>query len=113
MKNILHNIPFLKPTKESMLKLKNILAAENSNTKAIFSTYGKYINNSATKEEMEEANDKFRDLVKAIGLGSLLIIPGTVITLPIILISARKLGIELLPKSFYDEFPNLREKNKK
>lgn len=98
-------------TKESFIKIKKIFSIESTNSKEVLTTYGKHLSGDATKSEMEVANQKFRELLKAIGLGSLCIIPGTVITLPVILIAARKIGIDLLPKSFYDEFPNLKSKN--
>ncbi len=98
----------MKIFKENYLKLKTIFSAESDNTKEILNSYGRYLNGDASKKEMEEANEKFRDLLKAIGLGSLCIIPGSIITIPAILYAAKKIGIDLLPKSFYEQFPNLK-----
>ena len=109
IKRILNKLNPPKFNKETLLKVKEIFQEENDNTRIILSTYAKYLKNNASKKELKIANNKLKDILRGIGIGSLLIIPGSFITLPLLLISAKKLGIDVLPKSFYDKFPDLKE----
>jgi hypothetical protein len=54
-------------TKESFIKIKKIFSIESANSKEVLTTYGKHLSGDATKSEMEVANQKFRELLKAIG----------------------------------------------
>ena len=83
---------------------------ESDKAKSMLTTYGEYMTGKATKEDMEQANSRFRDLLKAVGMGGFCVLPGTVVTLPLILMAAKKLNIDLLPKSFYEQFPSLKGK---
>ncbi|MCF6766102.1 hypothetical protein L3V82_09975 [Thiotrichales bacterium 19S3-7] len=111
--NILESIRLMGVSaKATLLKIKNIFLDESENSKAVLETYGKYALGKANADEMEQANKKFRELLKAAGLGALCLIPGTVVTLPLILYAAKKLKIDILPPSFYKEFPGLKEAEK-
>ena len=51
---------------------------------------------------MELANAEFRNFLKTLGLGAMIAIPGSFITIPLTVKIAKSLGIDLLPKSRFD-----------
>ena len=73
--------------------------------------YAKYLSGDATKEEMKQANEQFRQLLKTLGVGAFLILPGSVITLPLIVMLGKKFGINLLPNFFHKKFPHIKDKD--
>ena len=87
--------------KEKVIKwinrLKRIVRKEREKTAEMFKVYKDYVNGSATPEEMEAANKQFRNLLKIAGLTSLTLLPGSVVTIPIVVKLAKKYNINLLP----------------
>ena len=86
-------------------KLKVGLAAETDQTREMLDIYQKQILGQATTEEVARANKQFRDVIKGMGLGVLLVLPFSPVTLPLIVKLGRKLGIEVLPDSFREDKP--------
>jgi len=95
-------------SKVSLLKIKAILSEETTNTQDVIETYAKLISGKSSKDEISQANLKLKELLKVVGLGGFCILPGTIITLPILIAAAGKVGVELLPESVYKQYPNLR-----
>ena len=56
----------------------------------------------ASPEDIKLANKQFRDLLKSMGLGVIIVLPFSPITLPLVVKLGRKLGVEVLPDSFKD-----------
>lgn len=88
-----------KMLEKDLFALQTALKKEASAVQGMVEIYYRYINGKASKEEMELANSEFRNFLKTLGLGALLIIPGSVITIPVIVKMAKSLGIDILPKS--------------
>ena len=84
-------------------KLKRQLAREGNETKCMISTYRKVVCGTASEEEVDEANDQFKDLLKSVGLGGMFILPGGSLLIPVVVKLADKVGINLLPTSFNEE----------
>ena len=84
----------------SLGQVKKGLAQESVETKEMLEIYYRYSQKEATKEEMERANEQFRDLLKATGLGFFAVLPFSPITIPLIVKIGKKVGIEILPSSF-------------
>ena len=82
--------------------LKVGLANESEQTKEMLRIYVLQSQGEATAAEIKEANKQFRDLIKGMGLGVIIILPFSPITLPLIVKLGRKLGVEVLPDSFKD-----------
>jgi hypothetical protein len=99
---------FAKGSKSSFLKLKLIFEQETENSIDVVEAYSRFISGKGSKPEIKDANLKLRDLLKAVGLGGFCILPGTVVTLPILIMAAKKVGIDLLPESVYKQYPNLK-----
>lgn len=68
-------------------------------------TYIRYTEGRATDAEMKEANTQFQNILKNLGLGILLILPFSPITLPYIFSKAKEHNIDLIP-SWYKSLSN-------
>lgn len=86
--------------KQSLIALKQALAQEKAETKVMLSTYQRYRKGLASEEEMREANEQFKDLLRGLGLSVFAIMPFSPITIPAIVKLGQKVGIEVLPSSF-------------
>ena len=80
-------------------KIKLALADETEQTKAMLATYQRYTQGLATKAELQEANEQFKDLMKSIGLGFMVVLPFSPITIPAIVKLGEKYGVDVLPSS--------------
>lgn len=68
--------------------------------------YIKYAEGSASMDELDFANEQLKQILKNLGLGVLIILPFSPITLPYIFSKAKELEIDLIPnwyKSLSDE----------
>jgi len=65
--------------------------------KIMSATYQRYLRGAATAEEMEHANTVLRDYLKIAGLGTLLVLPGAPITIPLAVKLGKALGVDILP----------------
>ncbi len=81
-------------------QLKRGLSEEKNETKDMLRIYRRYMNADASKEELAFANKQLRDLMKTMGLGILLVLPFSFLTLPVLVKLGEKLGISLLPSAF-------------
>jgi|ETNvirenome_6_85_1030632.scaffolds.fasta_scaffold07938_2 hypothetical protein len=98
--------------KEKLLKLKDQLAQEGSDTKYMMKIYSKVLCGTATEEEIDKANDQFGDVLKSAGLLGLFVIPGGSLIMPVAIKLASKLGINLLPSAFSEEESEQKEGDK-
>ena len=60
-------------------------------------TYIKFAEGSASEEELEIANSQLQQIFKNLGLGILIVLPFSPITLPYIFTEAKELNIDLIP----------------
>jgi hypothetical protein len=68
-------------------------------------TYIRFVEGSATEQELDMANSQLRQILKNLGLGILLILPFSPITLPYIFAKAKELNIDLIP-NWYKSLSN-------
>ena len=68
-------------------------------------TYLKFVEGSVTERELELANSQLQQIIKNLGLGILLILPFSPITLPYIFSKAKELNIDLIP-NWYKSLSN-------
>lgn len=87
---------------QKVLKIKDALANEGEQSLKMFEIYARYTQGQATEKEMQEANKQFGDFLKTIGLGFFAILPGSPITIPLLVKIAEKFGIDIMPDSFKD-----------
>ena len=81
-------------------KLKAGLSEEKKETKEMVRIYRRYMSGNATKEDLREANKQLRDLMKTMGLGVLLVLPFSFLTLPVLVKVGDRLGISIFPSAF-------------
>jgi CRP-like cAMP-binding protein len=62
-------------------------------------TYQNYLRGRATREEMEQANAVLRDYLKIAGIGTLLILPGAPITIPLVAKVGKAVGVDIFPSA--------------
>jgi hypothetical protein len=85
---------------KKILKIKDALANEGEQSLKMFETYAKYTQGEVSDEEMDKANKQFGDFLKTIGLGVFAILPGSPITIPLLVKLSSKFGIDIIPDSF-------------
>ena len=84
--------------------LKEHIAAESDETKAMLDIYHRSLEGKATKEELHEANEQFKDLIRIAGMGTFFgLVPGSMLLLPLAIAGANRFGIRLLPSSFVNK----------
>ncbi|HZF18497.1 MAG TPA: cyclic nucleotide-binding domain-containing protein [Burkholderiales bacterium] len=79
------------------------VAAQWDRGKVMSATYQNYLRGTATAEEMERANAVLRDYLKIAGLGTLLVLPGAPITIPLAVKLGKALGVNILPSEVEGE----------
>jgi len=72
-------------------------AAQWGRGKIMTATYQSYLRGTATREEMERANAVLRDYLKMAGVGTLLILPGAPLTIPLVAKLGKALGVDIFP----------------
>ncbi len=80
--------------------LKTGLAQESQETAYMLKVYRNFLQGKADAQQLKEAHQQMRDIIKTKGLGALLILPFSVLTLPILVKLAERLGIEIFPSAF-------------
>ena len=79
-------------------KIQNSFLEENLENKKMLDVYLKYVEGSASEEELDNANEQLKEILKSLGLGILIILPFSPVTLPYIFSKAKELNIDLIPK---------------
>ena len=90
--------------KNNLVHIQKILSDETQETKNMLSIYGKSLKGQSSKEEMQKANEQFRQILKNAGIGFLMIFPFAPITIPLVVYLGRLFKIDILPKYFYKSY---------
>jgi len=78
-------------------RVRAYFAAQWGRGKIMTATYHDYLRGTATREEMERANAVLRDYLKIAGVGTLLILPGAPLTIPLVAKLGKALGVDIFP----------------
>ena len=91
-----------KNIKSSLEKIQTVLADETKESNEMLKIYQKYIlnNEEITKEELEQANKQFSDLLKGLGLAGVFALPGGLLAIAFIVKVGQKLGIDIIPEKY-------------
>ena len=91
-----------KNVKLALTKIQSILSNETRESNEMLRIYQKYIinNESITKEELEQANKQFSDLLKGFGLAGVFVLPGGLLAIAFIVKAGKKLGIDIIPDKY-------------
>ena len=83
--------------KQNLLKLKDSFLEETEENKKMLDIYINYIEGNASDEDIENANKQLKQIFKSLGLGILVILPFSTISIPNVLIKAKEHDIDLIP----------------
>jgi len=89
-------------------KLANVFMAiknEKEETKELAQLLKKYVEQQGnlSSEEMKKVKDQFSDILKMAGLSIPIIMPFSFVIIPLIMKLGQKVGVNILPTSFYDD----------
>ena len=96
---------FTKSFSKTLNKLQQSFLTENIQNKKMLDVYIKYVEGNVTEEELENANEQLKEILKSLGLGILIVLPFSPITLPYIFSKAKELNIDLIP-NWYKSLSN-------
>jgi CRP-like cAMP-binding protein len=80
-------------------RVRTYFAAQWGRGKVMTATYQNYLRGTATREEMERANAVLRDYLKMAGIGTLLVLPGAPLTIPLVAKLGKALGVDIFPSN--------------
>ena len=91
-----------KNIKDSLAKIQTILANETKESNEMLKIYQKYVlnNEEITKEELDQANKQFSDLLRGLGMAGVFALPGGLLAIAFIVKVGQKLGIEIIPEKY-------------
>ena len=96
---------FTKSFYQTLEKLQQSFLIENKQNKKMLDIYIKYAEGNVSNEELNSANEQLKQILKNLGLGILIILPFSPITLPYIFSKAKELEIDLIP-NWYKSLSN-------
>jgi len=88
---------FTKRFYKTLSKLQGSFLVENRENKKMLDVYLQMMDGTATDQEIELANSQLQQILKNLGLGILIVLPFSPITLPFIFAKAKELNIDLIP----------------
>ena len=88
----------MKKIEQFLVKLKELFLAENAENQKMLDTYIKFAEGRATEDELARANDQLAENFKNLGLGVLVVLPFSPITIPYIFKKAQEYKIDIVPK---------------
>jgi len=96
---------FTKSFSRTLKKLQQSFLTENIQNKKMLDIYIKYAEGNVSEEELENANEQLKEILKSLGLGILIVLPFSPVTLPYIFSKAKELNIDLIP-NWYKSLSN-------
>ena len=84
--------------KQNLLKLKDLFLEETEENKKMLDIYISYIEGNANEEDITEANKQLKQIFKSLGLGVLVVLPFSPISIPYVLKKAKEFDIDLIPE---------------
>jgi len=90
-------------------KIQESFLEENHENKKMLDIYIKFADGSATENEIKQANTQLSQVLKSLGLGILLVLPFSPITLPYIFSKAKEYNIDLIP-NWYKSLSNNKDR---
>ena len=84
--------------KQQLLKLQESFLAETDQNKKMLDIYLKSIEGNASDAKVEEANFQLKQIFKSLGLGILVSLPFSPISIPYILKKSKEYDIDLIPE---------------
>ena len=80
-----------------LFKLKDSFLEESEENRRMLDTYANYIEGTANEKEIDEANYQLKQVFRSLGLGVLVVLPFSPVSIPYVLKKAKEYNIELIP----------------
>ena len=78
-------------------RLQESFLEENEENKKMLDIYLKYVEGDASDEDIDYANNQLKQNLKSLGLGVLVVLPFSPITIPYILKKTQEFNIDIIP----------------
>ena len=86
-----------KKIQKFLFKLRDYFLEESEENRRMLDTYANYIDGTASDKEIDEANYQLKQVFRSVGLGILVVLPFSPISIPYVLKKAKEYNIELIP----------------
>jgi|TARA_B100001093_G_C26073138_1_gene695434 hypothetical protein len=86
-----------KKIQKFLFKLRDSFLEESEENRRMLDTYANYIDGTASDKEIDEANYQLKQVFRSVGLGILVVLPFSPISIPYVLKKAKEHNIELIP----------------
>ena len=96
---------FTKSFSRTLKKLQQSFLTENIQNKKMLDIYIKYAEGDVSEEELNNANEQLKEILKSLGLGVLIILPLVPLPYLIYFSKAKELNIDLIP-NWYKSLSN-------
>ena len=83
--------------KKYLLKLKDAFLEENVQNTKMLDLYIKYLEGDATEQDLEDANKQLGEVFKNLGMGILVVLPFSPVTIPYLVKKAKENNIDIIP----------------
>ena len=80
-----------------LFKLRDSFLEESEENRKMLDTYANYIDGTASDKEIDEANYQLKQVFRSVGLGILVVLPFSPVSIPYVLKKAKEYNIELIP----------------
>ena len=78
-------------------RLQESFLEENEENKKMLDIYLRYVEGDASEEDIDYANNQLKQNLKSLGLGVLVVLPFSPITIPYILKKTQEFNIDIIP----------------
>ena len=81
-----------------LLKLKDAFLEENAQNTKMLDLYLKYLEGVASEQDLEDANKQLAEILKSLGMGVLVVLPFSPVSIPYLVKKAKEYNIDIIPK---------------
>ena len=81
-----------------LLQLKEVFLEENQENTKMLDVYFKFIDAKATDDDLNDANKQLEELIKSLGMGFLVLLPFSPVTIPYLVKKAKEHKIDIIPR---------------
>ena len=86
-----------KKIQKFLFKLRDSFLEESEENRRMLDTYANYVDGTASDKEIDEANYQLKQVFRSVGLGILVVLPFSPVSIPYVLKKAKEYNIELIP----------------
>ena len=83
-----------------LLKLKDAFLEENAQNTKMLDLYLKYLEGEASEQDLENANKQLAEILKSLGMGVLVVLPFSPVSIPYLVKKAKENNIDIIPKLY-------------